>query len=133
MIPKVNRPTFLKLVTNPSKSTENDPGAGSGGGMGYDGNPAANQPPENQPESNRSQDRSHDRSQSGAASVQINSQSESGDPHEKLQKVRANQVGLAKVFELFKSKLRGKKDDLASRYERSPGGSSGILLNKKAE
>jgi hypothetical protein len=125
LIHKVNSPPVLKLVTNPAQSTNTDSGSGSGSGLGYE---APQHKQQDEPQKNpHSQLQSNDHSKPKDLSLD---QEKNKDSHSLL---RANQVGLTKIFEFFKSKVTGNKDDLASRYQNESNTARGILLNKKAE
>ena len=117
MINKVNKPPNLTLVTSGTSSTKNDPGGGSGSGVAYEKNekPAS-------PKKSKSEPSAH------ANSL------DTGEESQTLEKKNiSHQIGLARVFELFKSKVSGNKDDLTSRYQSESLNVKGILLNKKAE
>ncbi len=117
MINKVNKPPSLTLVTSGTKSTKNDPGGGSGSGVAYE----KDEKPAN----------------SKKSKAEPNALANSLDTEEKSELLEkkniSHQIGLARVFELFKSKVSGNKDDLTSRYQSEALNVKGILLNKKAE
>ena len=117
MIQKVNRPSYLSLVSS-AKSADHDPGASSGSGLSYDGPPQdASQPQKNdssepKPEGDKS---------TPVLSVVVN-----------------EKMGMTEVVKDFYTQKKNEEaapanPGLAIRYSNDSAPAKGLLLNRKAE
>jgi hypothetical protein len=118
LIHKVNRPSYLSLVSQP-KQTENDPGSSQGSGNFYEKQPSKDAEPPPQKPAPTADESLEDEHKAKLAVV-----------------VTVEQIGMGEVVTEFLENKKGEapvSPGLSVRYTSDSQPAKGLLLNKKAE